>query len=157
MTFHFKMVKSRSVIRPFSWLSPDLLLFNAAQSFSLASFFYALLISRLLYCLKLTKGFTKIIKIHQTKKNVYDHFQKCLRPVSPDFWVTLAKELSFCHKLSFSNPYIFVTRWWRPLIFQTINSVRSNNHSLKYQRFTSSDRKVIGIRLFEFLAKTQFL
>ena len=58
------------------------------------------------------------------------------------------KELSFCHELLFSNPYIFATRCCRHSIFQTMNSVRSNNHSLKYKRFTSSDRKDIGIRLF---------
>ena len=45
----------------------------------------------------------------------------------------------------------------RPLIFQTKNSVRPNNLSLKYQRFTSSDCKDIGIRQFEFVTKTQFL
>ena len=36
------------------------------------------------------------------------------------------------------------------LIFQTMNSVRPNNLSLKYQRFTSSDCKDLGIRQFEF-------
>ena len=29
------------------------------------------------------------------------------------------KELSFSHKIKFSNPYIFATRWCKPLIFQT--------------------------------------
>ena len=38
-----------------------------------------------------------------------------------------------------------------------MNSVRPNNLSLIYQRFTSSDCKDIGIRLFEFVAKTQLL
>ena len=46
------------------------------------------------------------------------------------------KELSFCHKLKFSNLYIFATKCRRPLIFQTVISVRSYNISLKYQRFT---------------------
>ena len=41
--------------------------------------------------------------------------------------------------------------------FQTINSVRSINLSLKYQRFTPSDSKDIGIRKFELVANTQFL
>ena len=131
MTFHFKMVKSRSVIRPFSWLSPDLLLFNAAQSFFFSELFLCITYFKTFILFKINKGIYENYKnTSDEKKNVYDHFQKCLIPVSPDFWVTLAKELSFCHKLSFSNPYIFVTRCWRPLIFQTINSVRSNNHSL---------------------------
>ena len=59
------------------------------------------------------------------------------------------KELSFCHTLYFSN--IFTTQCRRPLIFQTMNSVRPNNLSLKYQRFTSSDCKDIGIRQLEFV------
>ena len=36
-------------------------------------------------------------------------------------------------------------------------SVRSNNLSLKYLRFTPSGFKGIEIRKFEFVAKTQFL
>ena len=38
----------------------------------------------------------------------------------------------------------------------SLTSFRSNNLSLKYWRFTPSDCKV-GIRKFEFVAKTQFL
>ena len=37
-----------------------------------------------------------------------------------------------------------------------MNSVRSNNLSLKYQRVTPSGCKDIGIRKFEFVVKTQF-
>ena len=39
------------------------------------------------------------------------------------------------------------------LIFQTLNSVRSNNLNLKYQRFKPSGGKDIGIRKFEDLNK----
>ncbi len=38
-----------------------------------------------------------------------------------------------------------------------MNSVRSNNISLKYQRFTTLDSKDIRIIKSEFVAKTQFL
>ena len=38
-----------------------------------------------------------------------------------------------------------------------MNSVRSKNLSLKYQRFTPLSCKDIGIRIFEFVAKTQIL
>ena len=31
-----------------------------------------------------------------------------------------AKELSLCHKVKFSNPNIFATRWFKPLIFQKL-------------------------------------
>ena len=39
-------------------------------------------------------------------------------------------ELSLCNKLS--DPYIFATQCRRPWIFQTLNSVKSKNLSLKY-------------------------
>ena len=42
------------------------------------------------------------------------------------------KELSFGNKPGFSNPNIFAIQCRRPLIFQTMNSVRSYNDSLKY-------------------------
>ena len=67
------------------------------------------------------------------------------------------KELSFCHKLRFSNYNNLATRFPRPLIFQTINSGRSNSLSLKYQRFKPSGCKDIGVNKFKFVAKTQFL
>ena len=67
------------------------------------------------------------------------------------------KELTLCNKLWFSNTYIFGFQWRRPLKFQTMTSVRSNNLSLKYQRFTALGFKDIGIRKSEFAAKTQFL
>ena len=51
------------------------------------------------------------------------------------------KGLSICHKLWFSNPYIFGTR-------QIL---------LKYQRFTSSGCRDKGIRKFVFVPKAQFL
>ena len=69
----------------------------------------------------------------------------------------IRKELSFCHKLRFSNSCNFATHFPRPLIFQTINSGRSNSLSLKYQRFTPSGCKDIGVRKCKFVAKTQFL
>ena len=67
------------------------------------------------------------------------------------------KELSLCHKLKFSNPYIFTTGWRRPLIFQTYNIWCNRIHSLKYLRFTTVGYKDIRIRKFEFVTKTQFL
>ena len=63
----------------------------------------------------------------------------------------------FCHKLKYSYPYILATQCRRPKIFQTINSVRSNNVSLKYQTFISTGSRDIEIRNFEVVAKTQFL
>ena len=45
----------------------------------------------------------------------------------------------------------------KPLIFQTMNSVRSNSQSLKYHRFIPPGCKDIGVRKFKFVAKNQFL
>ena len=67
--------------------------------------------------------------------------------------IILWKELSFCHKLWFSNSYNLTTRFPRPLIFQTINSVRTNSLSLKYQRFTTVGCLDVGVRKYEFVAK----
>ena len=72
-------------------------------------------------------------------------------------WTSTTKELSLCHQLWFSNPYIFAARCRRPQLFQTFNSVRSNTLNLKSKRFTSSVRKYIRIRKFELVAKNQFL
>ena len=44
------------------------------------------------------------------------------------------------------NSYIFATRFFRSLIFYTINNVRSNIQSLKYPRFPLAGPKDIGIR-----------
>ena len=71
--------------------------------------------------------------------------------------ISCVKELSLCHKLWFSNPYIFGFQRRKPLKFQTMTFVRSNNISLKYQRFTTLGSKDIGIRKSEFVAKNQFL
>ena len=54
-----------------------------------------------------------------------------------------AESLSQTHKN-------FATQCRSPKIFQTMNSVRSNNVSLKYKKPTPSGCK------FEFVAKTQF-
>ena len=40
--------------------------------------------------------------------------------------------------IEFSYHYIFAFECRRPYIFQTMNHFRSNNDSLKYQRFTAS-------------------
>ena len=61
------------------------------------------------------------------------------------------------HKFRCSRPYIFATQCRRPLIFQFMNSVRANSLSLKCQSFTPSGYKDIGIRTFEFVAKSEFL
>jgi len=53
------------------------------------------------------------------------------------------------------NSDIFATRYCRPLIFQAMNSIRSNNPSLKYQRFSPSGWKDLGNR--KVCDKTQFL
>ena len=59
-------------------------------------------------------------------------------------------ELSLCQKLKFFISNFFKTSWCKPLIFQTLKS-------LKYQRSATSCCKGIGIRKIDFVAKTQIL
>ena len=64
------------------------------------------------------------------------------------------KELSFFHNLKFSNFYISTTSWYKPLIFQIliIWSI-----IIWYLRSTTFGFQDIGIRIFEFVARAQFL
>ena len=52
------------------------------------------------------------------------------------------------HKLNFYNFFIFANKCRRLGIFQTINSLRSKNLSLKYPKSTSFVCKDIVIRKF---------
>ena len=61
----------------------------------------------------------------------------------------------FCHNLYFLTT-ILTIRFRRPLIFQTMNSVRSKSLNLKYQRCITLDCKDRGTRKFEFVAKFHF-
>ena len=61
--------------------------------------------------------------------------------------------MSFATNSDFRTPISFATL----LIFQTLNYVRANSQSLKYQRFTPSYSTDIGVKKFEFVAKTHFL
>ena len=67
------------------------------------------------------------------------------------------KELSLCHKLKFSNPYIYGTWCCRLLILQTKIIWSNRIHSLKYLWSTTLESKDIGFRKADFVAKTQFL
>ena len=74
------------------------------------------------------------LKIHHSKQENLQIF--VLYYLNRQIYSNPVKELSLCHKIKYSCSYILATQCRRPLIFQTINSVRSNNLSLKYQRFT---------------------
>ena len=71
--------------------------------------------------------------------------------------ICFKKELSFCHNLKFSNFYISATSGCKPLIFQTYIIWPNIINSLKYLRSTTLACQDIGTRIFEFVAKTQFL
>ena len=58
--------------------------------------------------------------------------------------------------ISNSNPYIFATNCGKPLIFETVNSFRSNFLSFKNQKSLNFQVKKIGISKFEFVTKSQF-
>ena len=60
-------------------------------------------------------------------------------------------------KLTIEDIVILVNGFERySFYFKSWVSVQSYNLSLKYQRFTLSGNKDIGIRKFDFVAKTQF-
>ena len=78
-------------------------------------------------------------------------------PASVTKLMKICKIKPFCNKIrKIKNGNEFATNS-DFLIFQTINSVRSNSLSLKYQRFTPSGCKAIGVRKCKFVAKTQLL
>ena len=62
--------------------------------------------------------------------------------------------MSLCHKLS--NPYIFATRWCKPLIFQT-KIIKSNKiHCLKYLRFKTFRFNILGLEYLSLWQKIIF-
>ena len=69
----------------------------------------------------------------------------------------MTKELSLCHKLKYSNPYIYWTWCCRLLIFQTKIIWCNKVHILKYLRSTTMGCRDIGIIKLEFVSKTQLL
>ena len=79
----------------------------------------------------------RVLKI-VSNKYIYMHFLFCWFVCLFVCLYIHRKELSFCNKLWLSNHYIFLSQCHRPLIFQTMNSDRSNNLCLKYKRFTPS-------------------
>ena len=56
-------------------------------------------------------------------------------------------KINSCHKLRFSNSFIFATWCRRPLIFQKMNSVGPNSQSFKHKKFTPSGWKYKGVRV----------
>ena len=56
-----------------------------------------------------------------------------------------------------SNHNIYTTQCFSAQIFKTTNCLGSNNKSSKYQRFTPSGCRDIGVRKFQFVTKTHFL
>ena len=89
------------------------------------------------------------------KRIIHDsHYPEAFEWPKHFFWRSLP---SLYHKLWFSNSYIFAVQCYRHLTFQTMTSVRSNNISLKYQRFTTKGSKDLEIRKSEFVARTQLL
>ena len=67
------------------------------------------------------------------------------------------KNPKLCHKLNFSNHFIFLTWWFTLLIFQTLIIWSHRILSLKYLRSKTQGCKDIGFRTSEFVAKTRFL
>ena len=90
-------------------------------------------------------------------KSLYNPwFANIFAMVSPTSTIGTSKKMRFGHKLKFSNFYIFATQW--PLICQTMNSFLLNSlKCLTNQSCTPWGCKDMGIRKFEFVAKTKCL
>ena len=84
----------------------------------------------------------------------FQHWETSRTKQFQTFW---EKELRFGHKLWFSNYYIFTVQYRRPLIFQTLNSVRSNNFILKYQSFKPLGCNDIGIKSLSLRQKVNWV
>ena len=115
-----------------------------------------------LYCFfpkqKLIKK-TVVFKIYKQSWNRNIRFRTNIKNVYTILLMFTKQELSSCHKFCISNHYlIFTPQFRRPLIFQTFNSDRFNNLSLKYiKRFTPSGYKDMKVRKFYLVANTEFL
>ena len=78
---------------------------------------------------------------------------KCAKILNLNF----TKELSlYRHKLWVSTFYIDATQCRRPKIFQTLNSVQSNNLSFKYHWFTPSGCTDLGIKNMSLRLRLKF-
>ena len=91
-----------------------------------------------LYCFfpkqKLIKK-TVVFKIYKQSWNRNIRFRTNNKKVYTILLMFTKQELSSCHKFCISNHYlIFTPQFRRPLIFQTFNSDRFNNLSLKYKQ-----------------------
>ena len=82
------------------------------------------------------------ISLNYKNEKILNFFQG-----STIFLEVLQKNWVFDTSSDFFNSYIFATQCRRPLIYQTMNNFRSIRLSLKYQRFTPSGCKDIGIRV----------
>ena len=103
-------------------------------------------------------NYEEIIYVHKSKKIiiiwlVFEKHSFWDRDWRGDVLFIHAKRLSLCNKLWISHQYIFATQCRWPLMFQTINSVRSKNLSLQYQSISTLGCKDIGIIQFEFMEK----
>ena len=97
--------------------------------------------------------------IFSIKINIQFYYNFLYPQIHVDTYSDLVKmkgELSLCHKLKFSNPYIFSTWQYKPLIFQTQIIWSNRIYSLKYLISTTLAGKDIVVNKLEFVTKTQF-
>ena len=85
-------------------------------------------------------------KIKESGKRLLKKFKKHLPHFAERIW-------GFVTNSDILNYYNCTTRFPRPLLFQTMNSVGSNSKCMKYKRLTPSVCKYIRIREIEFVAK----
>ena len=86
-------------------------------------------------------------KIKESGKRLLKNLKKHLPHFAERIW-------GFVTNSDILNYFNCTTRFPRPLLFQTMNSVGSNSKCMKYKRLTPFVCKYIRIREIEFVAKT---
>ena len=104
----------------------------------------------------MNQSLSKILFIYIILSSIIQEVSKDMKHV--DLSERETKQIEYLTQtLIFWSLYLCNILCRRPLIFQTINSVRSDHPSLKNQRCTQSGCKDIGILNFDFFRQTQFL
>ena len=123
----------------FNWLHINKLLENFGNNFELLKWSHT-------YFLTTSRYYTRSGEVKLRYKDSHACLPRNMMGLIPSLTETEFKEFeprlkgveSLCTNSDFLITIIFETKYCRPWIFQTMNSVKSNNLNLKYQRFTTS-------------------
>ena len=163
--FYFPSLFSSLLSSLFSSLFFSFLFFSSLLFYSLISFLLFFLISyRILFFFSLLLTFNRFWCMYDPLLWFFSDlftFLACIPNWNVLRLYSIIRHLIIWHFIFWYlsvYPFFYALTW--PDLLKIVLSsryVRLNNPSLKYQRFTSSGCRTVGIRKFEFLAKPQFL